>query len=87
MNLISMESKMHKITDVADLKPLIKTLRKQAGLSQTALASFADLSRTAIQALESGKETSQIDTLLKVLNVLNARLYIDHPLFLERNDA
>lgn len=78
---------MHKITKVGDLKPLIKTLRKQAGLSQEDLASFAGLSRTAIQAVESAKETFQIDTLFKVMRVLNIQLYIDHPLLPKKDDT
>lgn len=62
------------------LKKYIPFLRQKAGLSQTDLAELAGLSRTAIQGLESGKESLQIDTLLKVCHVLNIRLYFDHPL-------
>lgn len=58
----------------------IPNLRKQAGLSQEDLAQMAGLSRTAIQGIESGKESLQLDTLIKVCHVLNIRLSFHHPL-------
>lgn len=58
----------------------IPFLRQKAGLSQSDLAELAGLSRTSIQGIESGKESLQIDTLLKVCYVLNIRLSFDHPL-------
>lgn len=48
------------------LGKLIKTLRKQEGLTQAELADLLSLSRITIQNLESGKNFT-IDTLLKVL--------------------
>lgn len=62
------------------LRKYIPFLRQKAGLSQSDLAELAGLSRTAIQGIESGKESLQIDTLLKVCHVLNIRLSFDHPL-------
>lgn len=62
------------------LKKYIPFLRQKAGLSQTDLAELAGLSRTAIQGLEAGKESLQIDTLLKVCYVLNIHLSFDHSL-------
>ncbi|WP_052045818.1 helix-turn-helix domain-containing protein [Candidatus Paracaedibacter symbiosus] len=66
----------------------IPLLRKKAGLSQENLAELSGLSRTAIQGIEAGKESLQIDTLLKVCHVLNIRLSFDHPLLIkEETDA
>lgn len=58
----------------------IKTLRKEAGLSQIQLAEMADVSRTAIQNIESGKLTIQLDTLLKIFHVLNIKMHLISPL-------
>lgn len=63
----------------------IPDLRKKAGLSQQDLAELAGLSRTAIQGVESGKESLQIDTLLKICQVLNIRLAFFHPLLTEES--
>ena len=48
-----------------EIGTLVKTLRKQRGLSQTDLASALDVSRTTIQNLEFGKNF-KIDTVLKI---------------------
>ena len=48
-----------------EIGTLVKTLRKQRGLSQTDLASALDVSRTTIQNLELGKNF-KIDTVLKI---------------------
>lgn len=71
---------MIHISSSQDLAHHIIDLRKRSKLSQTDLALRCGLSRTAIQALENGKETIKLDTLLKVLSILNIQLYIDHPL-------
>jgi HTH-type transcriptional regulator / antitoxin HipB len=76
---------MHKIESMDDLSPLIRQIRKKAGLSQEELASYSGLSRTAIQAVESAKETVQIDTLFKIMTVLNIKLFVNHDL-LEKDD-
>ncbi|WP_052572030.1 helix-turn-helix transcriptional regulator [Candidatus Odyssella thessalonicensis] len=78
---------MFYITDTQSLGQQLKLLRKQTRLSQGDLALRAGLSRTAIQAIEKGKETYQLDTLLKVLQILNVRMGIDHPLLKANVDA
>lgn len=71
---------MIEILNPSDLGSIIRDLRKKAGLSQQGLAELASLSRTAIQTLEAGKETCQLDTLFKVLKTLNISLHASHPL-------
>ncbi|MBW8308263.1 MAG: helix-turn-helix domain-containing protein [Candidatus Paracaedibacteraceae bacterium] len=68
------------LRDILELGQQLRWLRKQTKLSQSDLALRAGLSRTAIQAIESGKTTCQLDTLFKVLTVLNIKLAIDHSL-------
>ena len=71
---------MKEIAESQDLGMMIRDLRKRAGLSQGRLAELAELSRTAIQGLEAGKPSCQLDTIFKALKVLNIRVYLDHPL-------
>ncbi len=85
--MTSIALKMFYITDTQSLGQQLKLLRKQTRLSQGDLALRAGLSRTAIQAIEKGKETYQLDTLLKVLQILNVRMGIDHPLLKANVDA
>jgi len=65
---------MFDAIDIKDVKvelgKLIKVLRKSRKLSQAALAKRLDVSRTTIQNLELGKNSTN-DTLFKVLKELN----------------
>jgi y4mF family transcriptional regulator len=62
---------------------IIRQHRKLGGLSQAGLAKLAGVGKTVIFDLEHGKETVQLDTLKKVLAVLNIRLELHSPI-LER---
>lgn len=53
--------------------------RKQSGLSQQELARLAGVGKTVVFDLEKGKETVQLNTLLKVLEVLNIRMILETP--------
>ena len=66
-----------------DFGDIIKQHRKLCGLSQAALAKVAGVGKTLIFDLEHGKETVQLDTLKKVLAVLNIQLKLSSPV-LER---
>lgn len=48
--------------------------RKQSGLSQKELATLAGIGKTAVFDIEKGKETVQLNTLLKVLDILNIQI-------------
>lgn len=76
-----------EISGSKDLSRIARDLRKKARLSQGRLAELAGLSRTAIQGLESGKETCQLDTVFKVFRVLNIQVNLSHPLLHEREGA
>jgi len=54
--------------------------RKSAGLSQQELARLAGVGKTAVFDLEKGKESIQLDTLRKILAVLNITLKPESPL-------
>lgn len=54
--------------------------RKKSKMTQHDLALAANVSRTAVQRLEKGHLSIQLDTLLKILQVLNIQLALDSPL-------
>ncbi|MEI7421821.1 MAG: helix-turn-helix domain-containing protein [Prolixibacteraceae bacterium] len=62
------------------LASVIKNHRKSAGLSQHKLAEMAGIGKTAVFDLEKGKETIQLDTLRKILKVLNIKVQLNSPL-------
>ena len=62
-----------------EIANIIRDCRKKSGLSQQGLAKLAGLGKTVIFDIEKGKETVQLNTLLKVLDVLNIRLFLETP--------
>lgn len=65
---------MFETVEIKDIKTelglLVKSIRKQRGISQIQLAKSLDVSRTTIQNLELGKNFT-VDTILKVLKELD----------------
>lgn len=62
------------------LAEVLKLHRKAAGLSRIQLAELAGVGKTVIYDLENGKETVQLDTLRKILKVLNITMVLTSPL-------
>ena len=62
------------------LAKTIKKHRKAAGLSQLQLAELAAVGKTVIFDIEKGKETIRLDTLRKILKVLNIEVRLSSPL-------
>lgn len=62
------------------LAEIIKKHRKASGLSQLQLAELAGVGKTAVFDLEKGKESVQMDTLRKILSVLNIKVQLYSPL-------
>ncbi|HAT7849599.1 TPA: helix-turn-helix transcriptional regulator [Legionella pneumophila] len=58
---------------------LIHYYRKQSGLSQQELARLAGVGKTVIYDIEKGKESVRLNTLLKVLDVLNIQIKFETP--------
>jgi y4mF family transcriptional regulator len=54
--------------------------RKEGGLTQSELAQLAGVGKTTIFDIEKGKETVQLNTLLKVLETLNISLSLETPM-------
>jgi transcriptional regulator with XRE-family HTH domain len=54
--------------------------RKAAKLSRVQLAELAGVGKTVIFDIEKGKESVQLDTLRKILKVLNIKIILKSPL-------
>ncbi len=63
----------------SEIAKIVHYYRKQSGLSQQELARIAGVGKTVIFDIEKGKETVQLNTLLKVLDVLNIRMKFETP--------
>ena len=63
-----------------ELAQIIKMHRKAAKLSRVQLAELAGVGKTVIYDIEIGKESVQLDTLLKILKVLNIKIILKSPL-------
>lgn len=58
----------------------VKRHRKNAGLTQIELAVLAGVGKTVVYDLEKAKVTIRVETLLKILSVLNIELAWQSPL-------
>ena len=66
-----------------ELGNAVRFHRKKGGLTQQQLATLAGVGKTVVFDLEKGKQSVQMDTVMKILNVLNIRLKIESPLMQE----
>ena len=62
------------------LAQIVRKHRKIAGLSQLQLAEMAGTGKTVVFDLEKGKATIRLDTLRKILSVLNIGVLLTSPL-------
>ena len=68
------------MTHPKELADAIKMHRKAAKLSRVRLAEMAGVGKTVIYDIENGKETIQLNTLRKILRVLNIKIELRSPL-------
>jgi y4mF family transcriptional regulator len=66
--------------DVNQIAKLVRFHRKEAELSQAELGRLAGLGKTVIFDIEKGKLSIRVDTLLKVMKVLNIQIEFQSPL-------
>ena len=62
-----------------ELAQIIRMHRKAARLSRVQLAELAGVGKTVIFDIEMGKESVQLDTLRKILKVLNIKIILKSP--------
>ena len=63
-----------------ELADIIRMHRKAAKLSRDKLAEMSGVGKTVIYDIENGKETIKLDTLRKILSVLNIKIELTSPL-------
>jgi transcriptional regulator with XRE-family HTH domain len=61
------------------LPRIVTATRKASGLSRSALAKLAGISQMTLFHFEHGRKTIQLDTLSKILSVLNIRVAFTPP--------
>jgi y4mF family transcriptional regulator len=66
--------------NIEQLSEVIRFHRKKSGLTQKGLAELASVGKTVIYDIEKGKETIQLDTIKKILSVLNIKIKFESPL-------
>ena len=59
---------------------ILKFHRRHSGLTQIDLAKIAGVGKTVIYEIESGKITFQMESLLKIMKVLNISITFSSPL-------
>lgn len=62
-----------------EIAKIVHYYRKQSGLTQHELAKLAGLGKTVVFDIEKGKATVQLNSLLKVLDILNIEMKFETP--------
>ena len=65
---------------MSEISEAIRYHRKKSGLSQEELAKIAGVGKTVVLDIEKGKQTVQLDTLSRILRVLNISMKLESPL-------
>jgi Helix-turn-helix. len=63
-----------------ELAEVIRSHRKAAKLSRVQLAELSGVGKTVVYDIEKGKGSVQLDTLRKILKVLNIKIVLTSPL-------
>jgi HTH-type transcriptional regulator / antitoxin HipB len=66
--------------NVKEFSAMVLFHRKTSGLSREDLAVLAGVGKTSIYDIEHEKATVQLDTILKVLNILNIKMQFSSPI-------
>lgn len=67
---------IERVFTTSELGASIKTARRRRGLSQIQLADHANVGRSAVQKLERGRGTVEVETALKLLHILSLDLAV-----------
>lgn len=63
-----------------EISAIIRYHRKKSGLSQEELAKIAGVGKTVVFDIEKGKQTVRLDTLSRILRVLNISMKFESPI-------
>ena len=61
------------------LAVIVRRHRRLSGLSQSKLAKLAGVGKTAVFDLEHGKKSMRLQTVIKILAVLNIKMLFESP--------
>lgn len=67
------------VTFSRELGMQIRETRKKTKLSQAELARYAGVGKTVVYDIEHGKTSVQLNSLLKILHVLNMKITVISP--------
>lgn len=68
------------MAQIQEIGEIIRMHRKAARLSRVQLAELAGVGKSVIYDIEKGKESVQLNTLQKILKVLNIKIILTSPL-------
>lgn len=68
-----------RVSSINDLASLVKSRRKQAGLTQAELAERIGVKALWVSQFEKGKPTAQVGIVLRALRVLDVDLWTGEP--------
>ena len=74
------------MSEPKELATIVKMHRKAAKLTQLQLAELAGVGKTVVFDIEKGKETVKLQTLRKILIVLNIEMQLTSPLLKNKID-
>ncbi len=74
------------MSEPKELATIVKMHRKAAKLTQLQLAELAGVGKTVVFDIEKGKETVKLQTLRKILIVLNIEMQLTSPLLKNQID-
>ncbi len=63
-----------------ELANMVIFYRKKSGLNRIELARMAGVGKTVIYDIENAKQTVRLDTIIKILNVLNIKIKLIGPI-------
>ena len=72
--------------DAKEIGKMILYHRKISGLSRVECAKLAGMGKTAIYDIEHGKSTVQLNSLMKLLHVMNIKMTFNSPLMKKYED-
>lgn|GEM_PF-390307 len=83
----AMSTGIHTLRTPQQLAPLMRAYRRQAGLSQAALAEQLGISRQAVTALERSPESATFERLMKVWAILGLEVALHYSASAETPDV
>lgn len=66
----------YHIRTLEQLRPILVGLRKQAGLSQTAVASLLGVSQQSYAKIEANPTATSVERIFKILSLLGAEIIV-----------